>query len=188
MISSSLGVLRCVSLKFFVGYNAYVAIMKFVADTMLGNLARWLRILGYDTLYSSSFEDWRLLRVAEEEKRILLTKDESLFRRARTRGLSALLITSDDIAEMLAYVAAKTGAELSFNPSRTRCPECNTLLMKISKAEALSLLGGELITKYDEFWRCGKCGKIYWQGNHWRTINSILEKANKLIINFSSKF
>lgn len=82
------------------------------------------------------------MRVAEEEKRILLTKDESLFRRARTRGLSALLITSDDIAEMLAYVAAKTGAELSFNPSRTRCPECNTLLMKISKAEALSLLGG----------------------------------------------
>lgn len=155
--------------------------MKFVADTMLGNLARWLRILGYDTLYSSSFEDWRLLRIAGEEERILLTRDESLFRRAKTRGLSAVLITSDDIAEMLAYVAAKTGIELSFNPSRTRCPECNTLLMKISRAEALSLLENNVATKYEDFWRCGRCGKIYWQGNHWKTISSILEKASKLI-------
>lgn len=158
--------------------------MKFIADTMLGNLARWLRILGYDTLYSSSFEDWKLLRVAEEEGRVLLTKDESLFRRARARGLSSILITSNEIAEMLAYVATKTGIELSFNPSRTRCPECNTLLMKISKAEALSLLSNEVVAKYEEFWRCGKCGKIYWRGNHWRTINSVLEKANKLIISF----
>lgn len=158
-----------------------MAIMKFVADTMLGNLARWLRLLGYDTLYSSSFEDWRLLRITEEEKRTLLTRDESLFRRARAKGLSVVLIMYDDIAEMLAYVAAKTGIELSFNPSRTRCPECNTLLAKISRAEALSLLGNNVATKYDEFWRCGKCGKIYWQGNHWKTINLILEKANNLI-------
>ncbi|MGC8975448.1 MAG: Mut7-C RNAse domain-containing protein [Thermoprotei archaeon] len=155
--------------------------MKFIADTMLGNLARWLRILGYDTLYSSFFEDWKLLRYAEEEERILLTRDESLYRRARARGLGTVLITSDDIAEMLVQVAIKTGIELSFNPSRTRCPECNTLLIKISRAEALSLLGGDLVTKYEEFWRCGKCGKIYWQGNHWKTINSILERANKLI-------
>lgn len=155
--------------------------MRFVADTMLGNLARWLRILGYDTLYSSSFEDWRLLRIAEEEERILLTRDESLFRRAKTRGLSAVLITSDDIAEMLAYVATKTGIELSFNSSRTRCPECNTLLMKISRAEALSLLENNVATKYEDFWRCGRCGKIYWQGNHWKTISLILEKASKLI-------
>lgn len=155
--------------------------MKFVADTMLGNLARWLRILGYDTLYSSFFEDWRLLRYAGEEERVLLTRDESLFRKARARGLSAVLITSDDIAEMLAQVAIKTGIELSFNPSRTRCPECNTSLMRISKAEALSLLESDIVTKYEEFWRCGKCGKIYWQGNHWKTINSVLEKANKLI-------
>lgn len=155
--------------------------MKFVADTMLGNLARWLRILGYDTLYSRYFEDWKLLRIAEEESRVLLTRDESLFRRAKTKNLGVVLITSDDIAEMLAYVAAKTGIELSFDPSRTRCPECNTLLMRISKAEALSLLESNVITKYEEFWRCGKCGKIYWQGNHWRTINSTLEKANRLI-------
>lgn len=155
--------------------------MKFVADTMLGNLARWLRILGYDTLYSSSFEDWKLLRIAEEEGRVLLTRDESLFRRAKAKNLSVVLITSDDIAEMLAYVAFKTGIELSFNPSRTRCPECNTLLMRISKAEALSLLENNVATRYEEFWRCGKCGKIYWQGNHWRTISSILEKATKLI-------
>lgn len=155
--------------------------MKFVADTMLGNLARWLRILGYDTLYSSSFEDWKLLRIAEEEGRILLTRDESLFRRAKAKSLSVVLITSDDIAEMLAYVAFKTGIELSFNPSRTRCPECNTMLMRISKAEALSLLENNVATRYEEFWRCGKCGKIYWQGNHWRTISSILEKASKLI-------
>lgn len=155
--------------------------MKFVADTMLGNLARWLRILGYDTLYSSSFEDWKLLRIAEEEGRILLTRDESLFRRAKAKSLSVVLITSDDVAEMLAYVAFKTGIELSFNPSRTRCPECNTMLMRISKAEALSLLENNVATRYEEFWRCGKCGKIYWQGNHWRTISSILEKASKLI-------
>lgn len=159
--------------------------MEFVADTMLGNLARWLRMLGHDTLYSRSFEDWRLLRLAEEEGRVLLTRDESLFRRARSKGLRVALITSDDIAEMLAYVAAKTGLNLVFDPSRTRCPKCNTPLTRMSKAEALSLLRDELTAKYEEFWRCGKCGRLYWQGNHWRTINETLERANKLIHRYS---
>lgn len=155
--------------------------MRFVADAMLGNLARWLRMLGYDTLYSRSFEDWKLLRVAEEDNRVLLTRDESLYRRARSRGLNVVLVVSDDVAEMLACVAARTGLKLVFDPSRTRCPKCNTPLTKVSKAEALSLLKGELVAKYEEFWKCGRCGRLYWQGNHWRTINETLERANKLI-------
>lgn len=154
--------------------------MKFVVDAMLGNLARWLRMLGYDTLYSRKAEDWRILRVAEKSSRIIVTRDVGLFRKARKKGLEAVLISTDDVSKMLAQLSLEVGVELKFNPSNTRCPKCNTLLERMNKAEALSLLPKDLGVKYEDFWRCPKCRKIYWQGNHWKTISETLDEALRL--------
>ncbi len=154
--------------------------MKFVVDAMLGNLARWLRMLGYDTLYSRSAEDWRILRVAEKSSRVIVTRDVGLYRKARKKGLKVVLISTDNISKMLAQLSLEVGVELKFHPSSTRCPKCNTLLERMSKAEAISLLPKDLGVKYEDFWRCPKCRKIYWQGNHWKTINETLNEASKL--------
>ena len=157
--------------------------MRFIADAMLGDVARWLRMLGYDTLYSRNFKDFEIISLAEKEDRVILTRDVGLARRARKRGLKVILIYPDeDISDILVKIALRTGIELRFRENETRCPQCNTKLTVINKAEALSLVPPTIGAKYDKFWKCPKCGKIYWQGNHWRTINNIINEVNKKLV------
>ncbi len=156
--------------------------MRFICDSMLGDVARWLRMLGYDTLYSRNYKDWEILRIAERDDRIILTRDVGLYWRARRKGLRAVLVEYGPIEEVLACISARTGIELRFNESKTRCPYCNIVLSVISKAEALSLVPKEVAVKYDKFWLCPRCRKVYWRGNHWKTISNVLMKANKLLL------
>ncbi|MCD6324158.1 MAG: Mut7-C RNAse domain-containing protein [Desulfurococcales archaeon] len=156
--------------------------VKFIVDSMLGDVARWLRMLGYDTLYSRRYEDWRVLQIAEKEGRTIITRDRGLFVKARKRGINAVLIYPEGRTErVLAKIAVKTGIKLVFDPSKTRCPYCNVRLERLSRAEALSLVPPKVAAAYDTFWRCPKCGRIYWKGSHWRTIDEVLKKANDLI-------
>jgi uncharacterized protein with PIN domain len=152
--------------------------MKFVVDSMLGNLARWLRLLGYDTLYFKRIEDWRLINIAREDSRVLLTKDLSLYRKAVKKDVKSIYIESSDIVEMLATIAKELDIKLVFDESNTRCPLCNTLLIRVTKAEILHLVPQEVVNKYNIFWKCPKCEKVFWQGNHWNTISKILEEVN----------
>ncbi|MEM0373272.1 MAG: Mut7-C RNAse domain-containing protein [Sulfolobaceae archaeon] len=140
---------------------------KFIVDAMLGRVARWLRILGYDTLYSRTAEDWWLLKKASEENRILITRDRGLYIRARKKGIECLLLnTNDDIILNLAKIAKKYKIDLDISIEASRCALCNSVLEKIDK----------------ERWRCSKCKKEYWKGRHWKTMNEILFKARMLIL------
>ncbi len=67
--------------------------MKFIADSMLGRLARWLRLLGHDTLYYPHIENSQLLRFAREGSRILLTRNTRL---VKVRGLKNFLLLEDN--------------------------------------------------------------------------------------------
>lgn len=158
--------------------------MRFIVDAMLGKLAKWLRILGYDTLYSNKYSDWEILRRAERDGRVVVTRDKTLYKKAVKKGIQAILTPYGDgvdLVDTLAAVALSTGISLDFDPSRTRCPVCNTGLVRISKAEALSYVPEDVWRKYEEFWRCPKCGKVYWRGRHWETITDKLERAKELV-------
>lgn len=144
---------------------------------MLGDIARWLRLLGYDTLYSKDYNDWEILKIAEKEGRTIITRDLSLYRKARKKKIPAIYLEPEDIGEELAYIASRTGIRLVFKPNKTRCPYCNTELMAIPKAEAMALVPPAVGTKYERFWKCPKCKRVYWQGNHWNTIDKVLESA-----------
>lgn len=153
--------------------------MRFVVNSMLGSLARWLRILGYDTLYFRNVEDWLLIKVAKDESRILLTRDVSLYRKALSKGIKCVYIdTTEDIAEILAHLSARLGISLMFKDNNTRCPQCNTPLTCVSKGDVIHLVPKDVGLRHDKFWKCPKCSKVYWQGNHWKTINDILNRAN----------
>ncbi len=155
-------------------------IPRFLADAMLGHIARWLRLLGYDTLYYKSISDWKLLKIAKEEDRILLTRDLGLFRRARKYGIRALFIEDPSVEKVLALISIKYNIALEFNKENTLCPECNTQLKyTTSIAEVSARVDKEIVLKYKEFWICPSCSKIYWQGTHWRTISAILEEARQ---------
>ncbi|HDI02321.1 MAG TPA: hypothetical protein ENF93_01610, partial [Ignisphaera sp.] len=130
------------------------------------------------TLYFRDIEDWRLLRIAEEEDRILLTRDLGLFRRARKRSIRTLFIEEPAIEKVLAYLSIKYGIRLDFNKEDTRCPECNAKLRyTTSLIDVADKVSSYIASKYREFWICPSCGKVYWQGRHWKTIEKIIEVA-----------
>ena len=136
--------------------------MKFIVDGMLGRLAKWLRILGYDTTYSPHLDDDQLVRLARAEGRLLLTRDRAL---ARRRGLQCLLIESDHLEEQLGQTLAELA--LTEEYSFSRCPVCNTPLQKAEKTDLEGRVPPHIFRTHKDFSLCPKCDKIYWPGTHW---------------------
>ncbi len=154
---------------------------RFIADAMLGEVARWLRILGYDVLYSRSYSDGQILSIAERTGRTILTRDRGLYSRARRRGLRAVYISTDRIEERLAELVLKAGVRLNPDPSRSRCPECNTPLVAVrDKEKVRDRVPPGALQRYDVFYVCPKCGRVYWEGGHWRNIRRIAEEAERI--------
>ena len=153
--------------------------MKFLADGMLGKLARWLRMLGQDVIYSTQMSDNELLDLAKTECRILLTKDFELYKRAISRGLDAFYVEGKTESDRLAEVAKRYGVELVVNMDKSHCPICNTKLQTALKQQLKDELEPNTYTYYDKFWKCPNCGQVYWQGAHWKQITDTLTKAQQ---------
>ncbi len=151
--------------------------MKFLADGMLGKLARWLRMLGYDVIYSVQFDDSEFLELAKREQRVLLTKDLGLYKRAIREGMDLFYVEGKTESERLAEVAKRYRLDLRIDMNNSNCPICNTKLNQIPKDQIQSELEKNTFTYYHKFWKCPNCGQIYWQGAHWKQINSILNRA-----------
>ena len=154
--------------------------MKFIADGMLGKLTRWLRMLGQDVTYSTQFEDADLLAMAEKEHRILLTRDSELYQRATSKGVAAFYVEGRTEAEKLAELAKRLEFPLTIDMKRSRCPRCNAEIRLTPKETLADKVEKNAFIYYSEFWKCIKCGNIYWQGAHWEGINATLEEAKKI--------
>ncbi len=153
---------------------------KFIVDTMLGDVARWLRMLGYDTLYSSKLSDPQILEIAAKEERIIITRDRGLYARAKKRGLKAVLVPDGSVAERLAAISKYIELPDTLDPSRSRCPVCNGELRRASVEEVKAKVPEGVIARVNEFWVCVRCGKVYWKGGHWRGIERTLREAKRL--------
>ncbi len=146
---------------------------RFIVDVMLGRLARWLRALGYDTLYSSDMDDAALAQRALAEGRILLTRDVELTRR---RGLRTLLITQDDLAQQL--YQAVSALQLSSDEAFSRCLDCNVPLSDCDRAVAEVHVPAYVFATQPRFRRCAECGRIYWRGTHWARMQAALQQIH----------
>jgi len=136
--------------------------IKFIADVMVGKLARWLRILGYDVLYSNTFDDDEIVIEAESTGRIILTRDTGLYRR-RTRA-QCVLIESDDYKKQVRQVTLRFDLK-DFN-FLSRCLECNVLLEPIDKEGAFEKVPPFVYLTHDRFASCPSCNRVYWHGSH----------------------
>lgn len=145
----------------------------FVADAMLGRLARWLRLAGCDTLYDSRMDDNELVRLARQSGRALLTRDTALAARPRLR---AYLVRSEEAGEQLAEVLA---AFPEAGRGEPRCPECNTPLTAADRSDVEGLVPTYVWVTQEAYHRCGGCGRVYWRGSHWRGIGAVLAKARQ---------
>ena len=138
---------------------------RLLADCMLGRLAKWLRLLGYDTAYDNAATDLQLAHRARSENRMLLTRDQELA--ART-GLRTLLIESqvleDQVSEVVANLRRPT------HPPCARCAVCNSLLRAVTREDITHLVPPYVLSAHRQFHRCPGCGRVYWPGSHFGAI------------------
>ena len=158
---------------------------KFLLDGMLGTLARWLRISGYDAKYLQNAPDAELVDKALEEDRILLTRDKLLHRKAVKAGAEAMFVRGKDDIERLSLVSGRYG--LALNPHQSRCTKCDGLLSHIEKSLIRHKIPKRTYEAFEEFFICGLCGQVYWKGSHWNSIVETLRKASQLAIHGSNK-
>lgn len=147
--------------------------MRFVADDMLGRLARWLRLLGYDVIYPAPARDAQLLRLAQAEDRVLLTRDRGLAERFSGRKV---LVESGNLWEQLRQVVTELGLEVG-KGFLTRCALCNEPIEPISKEEVRDLVPPYVFCTHGKFARCPKCGRVYWEGSHVERMRMRLKEA-----------
>ena len=145
--------------------------MEFIADNMLGKLAKWLRFMGYDVLYPKILGDNELIQLSQTEDRILLTRDKELSKR---KGLNVLYVHSDQLELQLKQVIEKFDLKLGTS-AFFRCPECNYLLHEIDKALVVDKVPKGVFEHQEEFWVCENCKQYYWQGTHYDKIKTRLE-------------
>ena len=148
-------------------------VIRFVADVHLGKLARRLRLIGLDTVYTTDARDEELAGLAGREGRILLTRDQGLLkRRVVTYGY---FIRETDPHRQLVEVLRRFGP-LNLHPF-TRCLRCNGELRDVDKSAVDSALPPRTRLHYDAFQECGDCGRIYWKGSHWKRLTHAVEAA-----------
>lgn len=143
--------------------SAPLRVLRFVLDGHLGRLARHLRMLGFDAIWSPDAGDEQLAQLSSAERRILLTRDRGLLkRRIVTHGC---LVHGSEPSRQLVEVVRRLDLVRSFKPF-TRCMRCNGLLTTVSKDIVLDWLPPRVCEGHDHFRRCPSCERVYWAGSH----------------------
>ena len=153
---------------------------KFILDTHLGKLARYLRFYNFDTVYQNKYKDKKIVDIAVEDNRIILTRDHGLLKRKRV--VYGFFIHHDDPIYQLASVVDRYNLFSYDLKTNSRCPLCNKSLQKVPKQKIVDRL--EPLTKkhYNDFQICVNCDKIYWKGSHYQKNQKLLEKVKCLKI------
>jgi uncharacterized protein len=157
---------------------------SFIADAMLGKIAKKLRILGFDTIYIlPSTNDTEILDLLINTKRILLTSDKELFYRSKQYKYNSIFINKNTEIENL--ITIFSNLEIKFIDPRltyNRCSICNYKLEIIEDADLIKNQVYQTIFKNNkEFYICKKCNKLYWNGSHIKNIILYIEKINKIL-------
>ncbi|MCX5726571.1 MAG: THUMP domain-containing protein [Candidatus Saganbacteria bacterium] len=155
------------------GFEKSKAGLKFVADSMLGTLARRLRMLGYDTAYPGDVADREVIKISNDEGRIVLTRDTNL---VKVRGVNAILLKDTKMGTQLKEVMKKLNIKLDKERIFTICSECNVPLEIIDKESIKDKVPKLVYDSFSKFKTCPNCKRIYWPGTHYERI--LLEFKN----------
>ncbi len=143
---------------------------KFAADCMLGKLAKALRIMVYDTFYKSYIDDAKLVNIAYQENRIILTRDRELTKRKKAKR--CLYINETNPKKQIEQVVEKFNLD-NYKKPLTRCLICNSKLIAIDKKSVKNKVPEYTYKTIEEFYKCPGCGKIYWSATHIDSIKKI---------------
>jgi hypothetical protein len=154
--------------------------LKFITDCNVGKLAKWLRLMGYDTRFFNGSNDSHLVATALAEGRVILTRDTQIMkRRVITSGkLKAILIQGDEPELQIHQVIDALDLDPKFRPF-TLCLECNQVLVERDRGETKDLVPPYVYQTQSQFMQCPTCHRIYWRGTHWQAMTERLKKFVK---------
>lgn len=145
--------------------------IKFILDVHLGRLAKYLRLCGFDTLFSAFYDDREIIETAARDGRVILTRDRLLLRNAG--DITGHQVRSQYHDEQLRDVFERFGLKDRVKLF-TRCIACNTLLEEVRKEEIEHRLLADTRRYFSRFMRCPACDRIYWEGSHYDNMKKSL--------------
>ena len=150
---------------------------KFIVDHNVGKLAKWLRMMGYDTLFFNGEDDSEMIATALAEDRVILTRDTRIMeRRLVTTGqLKATLIGYETLELQIKQVIETLNLDIHFKPFSI-CLECNKPLVERGKEQVRERVLPYVFQSQEQYMECPACHRIYWRGTHWRAMTRKLEK------------
>jgi uncharacterized protein with PIN domain len=149
------------------------AARRFAADAMLGRLARWLRLFGFDCAYDAATTDEEIARLAMSEGRTLLTRDRRLPEEWWIPDV--YVVHAEDVEGQLAEVVRRFDLATSVRVL-TRCSACNRPLRPAARAEVLGRVPPRVLESQDAFFECSACRRVYWEGSHAARIRALAER------------
>ncbi|MFW6268697.1 MAG: Mut7-C RNAse domain-containing protein [Bacillota bacterium] len=149
---------------------------KFIADTHLGKLARYLRRFGFNTLYENDYRDKEIVDIALSDNRIILTRDHGLLMRKRVKY--GCFIHYDDPRKQLYSVYGRYDLN-KYDHLMGRCVECNTILEPVAKEKIIDRLEPKTKKYFHKFYICQNCNKIYWKGSHYQKTEALIKTIEK---------
>ena len=169
--------------------------VAFLADAMLGNIARKLRIFGFDTLYMAQAHDDEILRTGIKQDRVILTADKELFKRIVKVGARGVLVSAGaSELEDLVHILTENGiTSIGMNGVGSRCSVCNGHLEKRTSDQVKNddgcsnnnnnddddvIVPDKVIACHKQFFQCIACGKIYWEGGHLKRIRALVRNLD----------
>jgi uncharacterized protein with PIN domain len=163
--------------------------VAFLADAMLGSIARKLRIFGFDTLYNAQAHDDEILKIGIEQDRVILTADKELFKRIVKFGARGVLVSGGaSELEDLVHILRKTGIKsVGMDGIGSRCSVCNGSLEERTSDHLKKkdddnnenvALPDRVIACHSQFFQCTVCGKVYWEGSHLKRITDLVRNLN----------
>jgi len=152
--------------------------IQFILDVHLGKLARYLRLLGFDTFYERHYSDAQIIQYAVENHCIILTRDVGLLKNKKvTHGL---WVRATDPNLQIQEIIARLNLSHQMNPF-TRCLKCNGLLIRVEKFSIQEKLQPKTQRYYSEFSTCKQCGKIYWGGSHYIRMQKFVDRLKESV-------
>jgi len=147
---------------------------RFILDVHLGRLARYLRMLGFDTIWRSDWGDSEIIDKALEEGRIILTRDVGILKQKRvTHGY---WLRSVRPAQQLAEVVKALDLQGQARPF-TRCMECNGPIRPVAREELAGRVDPDIWRRFEAYRECADCGRVYWQGSHWQRMQRVVQRV-----------
>ncbi len=147
--------------------------MKFITTRELGRLCKWLRIMGFDTVYFPEAERRELIIKSLRDRRIILTRDSKM---SVYSGIRMLHIKSDFVQDQVKQVLEELRLTVDKNRFFTICVLCNMPLKAVEKTSIKGKVPPYVYKTQEHFMKCGICDRIYWQGTHWTNVSEFVER------------